>query len=110
MQQRATKLLGNISDLSYEDHLRTLDLYTLYCRRIRGNLIHTFKVLNFFTATRPDALFTLTPEYRTRGHCLKLYKPRRRLRVAQKFFACRVITNWNNLSQCVVAATSVTNF
>ena len=46
VQCRATKLLQNISHLSYPERLAILNLPTLAYRRIRGDMIETLKILN----------------------------------------------------------------
>ena len=46
VQCRATKLLQSISHLSYPERLAVLNLPTLVYRRIRGDMIETFKILN----------------------------------------------------------------
>jgi ribonucleases P/MRP protein subunit RPP40 len=45
VQQRATKLISAIRNLSYENRLRKLEL-TLKDRRLRGDLIQMFKIMN----------------------------------------------------------------
>ena len=46
VQLRATKLLQNISHLSYSERLAALSLPILEYRRIRGDMIDTFKILS----------------------------------------------------------------
>ena len=49
VQHRSTKLIKEISKLSYEDRLKTLHLPSLYIRRLQGDLIETYKILKGFT-------------------------------------------------------------
>ena len=46
VQQQATKLISAIRNLSYENRLRKLELTTLKDRRLRGDLIQMFKIMN----------------------------------------------------------------
>ena len=46
VQKRATKLVRGHNNLPYGQRLRSLDIYSLFCRRQRGDLIEVFKILN----------------------------------------------------------------
>jgi len=45
-QTRATKLISILRNKSYEERLRILDLPALECRRFRGDMIETHKILS----------------------------------------------------------------
>ena len=45
VQRHATKCLQGLAHLTYESRLETLDLYSLYCRHQRDDMIETFKIL-----------------------------------------------------------------
>jgi len=46
VQMRATRLIYKLHNKSYEERLRTLDLPTLKYRRLRGDMIETYKMLS----------------------------------------------------------------
>ena len=48
VQMRATKLVSNLKDMPYETRLKELQLPTLSHRRLRGDIIQTFKLLKGF--------------------------------------------------------------
>ena len=45
IQKRATKLVICLKKLPYTEHLKELDLHTLKYRRIRGDMIEIFKII-----------------------------------------------------------------
>jgi len=48
VQRRATKFVPTLTNLPYETRLRELGTYSLYCRRQRGDIIETYKLLRDF--------------------------------------------------------------
>ena len=46
IQRRATKLIPGLRDLTYEERLKECGLTTLETRRLRGEQIEVFKILN----------------------------------------------------------------
>ena len=47
-QRRATKLIPRLRDLRYEERLKECGLTTLETRRLRGDQIEVFKILNCY--------------------------------------------------------------
>ena len=64
IQGRATKIIPELRDLSYEEHLKECGLTTLETRRLRGDQIEVSKVL-----IRSENI-----DSRTRGHKVTLVK------------------------------------
>ena len=62
MQRRATKLLPSLRELPYEERLRQLQLTTLAYRRLRGDLIQVYKVINEIHDIKPESLFQLAKQ------------------------------------------------
>ena len=46
IHRRATKIIPELRDLSYEERLKKFGLTTLETRRLRGDQIEVFKILN----------------------------------------------------------------
>ena len=49
VQHRVTRMVPGLKRLPYEDRLRRLDIYSLTARRLRGDLIETYKLLHGYT-------------------------------------------------------------
>ena len=77
VQKRATKQLPNMSDLSYEERLRKLHLPTLTFRRIRGDMIETYKIMHEIYDKDVTTFFKLrnqeTERTSLRSHKYQLY-------------------------------------
>ena len=111
VQRRATKMLPNLSDLSYPDRLRKLKLPSLKFRRLRGDMIEVFKIVTGIYDNRvTGSIFELTPETVTRGHQYKIAKKRCKLDQRKHYFTNRVVGVWNNLPSSVVSAKNVKTF
>src|SRR5215469_6813345 len=74
VQRRATKVeVRGIGRKSYEDRLRILNLTTLEQRRVRGDLIETFKILKGKVKVDAGVFFHLYQHaHGLRGHRMKL--------------------------------------
>ena len=109
VQRRFTRLPYGAQRPSYEERLRTMKLSSLASRRLRGDLIFTFKALrNPLSPVRH--LFTLNPDERLRGHSLKLSRSDFRTSCRQNFLPNRVFYAWNALPSLAIDAPSVNSF
>ena len=108
VQRRITKTFSGLHNISYEERLRVLGLTTLKQRRIRGDMIQVFKILNGYDSC--DISLSPSNASHTRGHSNKLQMHHCRLNIRKYQFANRVINNWNNLPQYVISSTSVNQF
>ena len=45
IQRRATKMIPGLTDMTYEERLKTLKLPTLVYRRMRGHIIEAYKLV-----------------------------------------------------------------
>ena len=110
VQMRATKLVREVAKLSYELRLQKLGIYSLFCRRKRGDLIETYKILNGYYDIDCSKLFLMSTVHSTRGHSMKLFKRPSRLKMRLNFFTQRVVSTWNSLPEEVVSAVTVSDF
>ena len=110
IQKRATKIIPELRDLSYEERLKECGLTTLETKRLRGDQIEVFKILNGYENIDRNMFFSLKKDSRTRGHEVKLVKDQCRLDIRKHSFSQRTINEWNKLSTDCVTASSVNMF
>ena len=109
VQHRATKMIPELKNVRYEERLRKLDLPSLNYRKARGDMIECYKYLTGISKVSGDIL---PRDHRslTRGHSLKLKKPRVATRLRQNFFCVRIVNAWNSLPEQVISAPSLNAF
>jgi len=110
VQHRATKLIEGYQHFSYEERLRKTGLISLEKRRVRGDLIQTFKIVKGYDKLDYRNFFEISKGGKTRGHSIKLVKKRCNGDIRKHFFSQRVVNPWNGLPQDVVDADSVNCF
>ncbi|KAJ3666534.1 hypothetical protein Zmor_001973 [Zophobas morio] len=108
-QRRFTKLSPALKHLPYEQRLTALHLSSLTARRIRGDLIETYKILHGHY-TCHLSLFVLSTNLHLRGHNLKLVRERFYKLCRQHFLTNRIPNLWNTLPDDVIAASSLNAF
>ncbi len=115
VQRRITKQLPGMKDLSYPERLRKLKLPTLSYRRIRGDLIETYKITNGLYDPNCCSCLKLWSDVTTtggqlRGNSKKLFLQRSRLSVRENSYALRVVPIWNKLPEDIVSAPNINAF
>ncbi|WAR21988.1 YWV1-like protein [Mya arenaria] len=109
VQRRATKLVKDVSDLSYEQRLKALGIPTLEYRRDRADMIQIYKSVYGHDELKWDHLFTLSSGD-LRGHHLKFFKKKSKHNSRLYSFSQRSIMYWNSLSEETVSAKSINQF
>ena len=102
VQRTFTRVIDGMSDLNYEQRLKKLGLTTLLERRMRGDLIETFKILNGFN-DYGQSFFNLSD--RTNN---LVSRPKNLTNT--DFFGERVKNYWNKLPEYVRNRNSVNSF
>ena len=97
VQRKFTKRLKGLSNISYTERLAVLQLESLELRRLRFDLILTYKILFDYLNTNKSSFFVLKTNSATRGHEYKIQPSHCRVNVRKYFFAHRVIDPWNSL-------------
>ena len=107
--------MPSLKDKSYPERLQTLNLPSLEYRRLRGDIIETYKYMNgAYSASKPKFDKDEKKFHDTRGHSFALKK--HQLKSGKKhsyrnhFLTERVFEEWNALPEEVVTAKSVNAF
>ena len=113
VQRKFTKRLPGYALLCYKERLQRLGLESLELRRLRCDLLYTYKVVFGLTSEAAKNMFTFTSSLysvNTRGLAYKLYPHNNRINVRKHFFCERVITPWNSLPAIAEDFCSLSSF
>jgi len=108
VQHRATRMMRGLERLCYEERLRELCLFSLKMRRLREDLINTYKYLKGGCEEDGAKLFSVVPSNRTRGNGHKHRKFR--LNTRKNFFTLRVTEPWHRMPRDAVESPSLEVF
>ena len=113
VQRRATKLIPEIKKLCYPERLKKLNLPTLAYRRIRGQMIEVYKIINNIHDSKvSDKLlaFRKNVAFNLRGNDYTLEQKRIYKPECKNFFSNKIVTTWNTLPNIVVKSESLNVF
>ena len=97
----------------YLQRLKYLNLESLELRRIYNDLIMVYKIFHGLVNVNANELINVkisTSTISTRGHRFKLQTSQFKRDVAKNQFCNRVVSNWNNLPDSIVATASIVHF
>jgi len=109
IQRRASKRAPGLASMDYAERLNRLNLTSLEDRRIRGDLITQFKIMNGLEDvnwTHPPVSYGAT----TRGHHLRYVKELSTNSIRSNFFFNRIANVWNGLPAEIIKAKTVNTF
>ena len=124
VQRRAIRMMSDVKGETYERKLKDAGLMLLKERRIRGDMIETFKTIKGMNKVEKDEWFKMVGEDRraTRQNAAvgqngvverrddMIEHEKFQLEVRRNFFIVRVARVWNALPAQVKAATTVNMF
>ena len=108
-KDKFTKSIPPIKFLPYPERLRTLQLPSLNYRRLRGDLLQCFKIINDIDFVEKSCVlqFNKNP---TRGHNFKLKVEHSFKSIRANSYFVRIVNSWNNLPKSVVNCTNINDF
>jgi len=110
VQRRATKLLKECQQMTYTERLLYLNLHSLKGRRLRGDLIQTFKIFNQVVDVDVSSLFSLSLTDNTRNSQGKIFTKHCNINKRKFSFSFRITNHWNALTAEVKFAPSTNHF
>jgi len=101
VQRRFTQRIPGMKNLTYYQRLRALGIKSLELRRLRADLLFTYKFVFGLLDMNVSEFFITQFSNERRGHRYKLYVSTCKSSVRYKCFSHRVIRVWNILPDCV---------
>lgn len=109
LQRRVTRIPFGWNRPCYQERLRMMGLSSFADRRLRGDLIVTYRALHGLFGVDMSHLYELNSN-QLRGHGYKLNREVFRTRCRENFLCNRVFNHWNGLPSEIVEAVSVNAF
>ena len=110
VQRRDIKHIPTLCSLSYEERRKQLDMFPLHKRRIKGDMIEVFKILNNIEKANLEIVFKENTGTVTRGNGIKLKVPKCNTTDRKSHFNVRVVEHWNTLQHSVVTFKTIHSF
>jgi hypothetical protein len=111
VQRRCTKLVTGFYNLDFHTREKSLNLFPLPYRLLRGDLILAFRIIRLQDCgIQFEDLFTYATTSHLRGHPWKLQKCRSTSLLRRSFFSQRIVNFWNSLPEDVVSAQNLLSF
>ena len=117
VQIKAVKQIRGLKGRTYQERLRELDMMSLETRRLRNDLIQTFKIIRGIDNVDKSDWFELYGNT-TNSHVTRLNKDPMNIRrrkivktdIRSNFYSQRVIEKWNNLNSDIKNSDTLNQF
>ncbi|XP_063427535.1 uncharacterized protein LOC134711037 [Mytilus trossulus] len=114
VQRRVTKQLPGLKDMSYPERLKKLGLPTLSYRRIRGDMIETFKTMNGYYDKEVSSFLRKADDSQqrcsSRTNSNKVVHQRFQSNIRKHSFSVRIAKTWNKLPDKITKSPSINAF
>ena len=102
VQRRAIGMVSNFKSRTYEEKLAEARMVTLETRRLRGDLLQTYRVLKGIDDVDPSKWFTMAQgrggamSTRHTGGVMNVERGEAKGEIRRNFWSQRVVDPWNN--------------
>ena len=96
--------------MTYAERLKYLKLPSVKSRRLRNDLIETYKIFHQYNNVDFDDFFTMNLTGKTRNQEGKLHFNRFNTNLRKNCYSNRIVHNWNNLPQEIKLAPDLNTF
>jgi len=103
-------MIHALKKLPYKDRLKAYNMSTLHYRRVRGDMIETYKILSGKYDTNVVPNLKTTGIQATWGDDLRIFKTHFKYDLCKFYFTNRVVDAWNSLPNWIVMANSTSTF
>ena len=110
VQRRPTEIIPLLKNLSYENRLKKLNMYSLERRYKRGDMIEVYKIFNGLDDLNMEDYIDLDTNNITKEHNFKIKEKSCKLDMRKNFFSLRVVNQWNGLPADVVNSPTLSTF
>lgn len=110
VQKSMCRLIPRIHNMSYDDQIKSLGIFSLRVRRIRYQLTFMYKMFNGLINVNFDEMFVRRHTNRTRGHDVHLRTQFAKLNCRLHFFSISAIHEWNKLPSDIIQSSSLAIF
>ena len=111
-------MVSNLRGRTYEERLAELGMVTLETRRLRGDMLQTYRIMSGKDLVEPETWFQLSNQVVREGaagtrsvdsvHGIQEVWPKGEIR--KNFFSSRVVKPWNNLPAHIKSSRTVNEF
>ncbi|KAF2344153.1 hypothetical protein FHG87_025091 [Trinorchestia longiramus] len=103
-------MIHELFNLGYKRRLQQLELISPEQRRLRGQLIETYKYLNGLNHVTLERLFERDGNVQTRENCQNLIMRNFKIFLTLNFFSVNIVATWNQLPDDIVPAGTENTF
>ena len=111
VQKRFTKRIPALTNLGYSDRLRILKQDTLESRRLKTDLVQTYKIITGLDKINFEDFFSFRPHaYICKRNSRCLFPFHRNTSLRSNSFTFRVVPIWNTLPNNIVMSATLATF